>query len=45
MTLDPGEGYLLEGKDYWSYSSKHEPIKESELGIRDMIGFLLSIQD
>jgi hypothetical protein len=45
MTLDPAEGYFIDGKSLWRYSSGHTPVDPSKPGIRDILGYLLKIEE
>lgn len=44
MTLEPGEGYILDDKALWNYATEHRPVDETKIGIRDILGFKLKIQ-
>ena len=45
MTLDPGEGYIIDGLNLWNYATPHKPVDHTKEGIRDIVGYLLRIKE
>ena len=45
MTLDPGEGYIIDGLNLWNYATPHKPVDPTKEGIRDIVGYLLRIKE
>ena len=45
MTLDPGEGYVLDGLNLWNYATDHTPVEPTKVGVRDILGYLLKIEE
>jgi hypothetical protein len=45
MTLDPGEGYIIDGMNLWHYATKHNPVDPHKVGTRDLLGYLLKIHE
>jgi hypothetical protein len=45
MALDPGEGYIIDGFNLWHYATDHNPVDPSKVGVRDLIGYLLKVEE
>jgi hypothetical protein len=45
MTLDPDEGYFIDGYNLWHYATVHKPVDVSKVGVRDLLGYLLKVEE
>ncbi|CAD8124093.1 unnamed protein product [Paramecium sonneborni] len=45
MSLEPGEGYIIDDKSLWNYATSHKPVDQSNVGVRDILGFVLKIDE
>lgn len=45
MTLDPSEGYFIDGLNLWHYATDHTPVDPTKPGIRDILGYLLKVDE
>jgi hypothetical protein len=45
MALDPEEGYFIDGLDLWHYATDHSPVNPAKVGVRDLIGYLLKVEE
>ena len=45
MSLEPGEGYIIDDKSLWNYATSHKPVDQTNVGVRDILGFVLKIDE
>jgi len=45
MTLDSGDGYIIDGLNLWHYATPHRPVDPKKIGTRDLLGYLLKIHE
>lgn len=45
MPLDPNEGYIIDGMNLWHYATNHKPVEPTKVGVRDLLGYLLKVEE